>query len=199
MSDDDDETWLDVLAGRTTPDPNRPAAREAQLLRESLIRQRQLQPAEQHPQLAAQDARREEELLARAEREGLIDSARLRRRSGWVTGARVLAAAAAIAFMAIGLTLFLRTGSEQEIYRGTHDGVVTVEAANPATLKNELLAELRAAGVAATGYERFGLQGVDAELPRPISPQVRAVLQRHHLPVPADGVLRVEITSPGSR
>jgi hypothetical protein len=104
-----------------------------------------------------------------------------------------------VAFLAIGLTLFLRTGSEQEIYRGTHEGVVTIEAASPATFKNELIAQLRAAGIAATGYERFGLQGVDAELPNPISPQVRAVLERHHLPVPQDGVLKVEITARGSR
>lgn len=198
MSDDDDKTWLDVLAGRTPPDPNRPAVREARLLRESLIRQRQLQHAEQLPKLPARDVGREAELLARAEREGLIEPA-LRRRSGWLTGGRVLAAAAVMAFLAIGLTLFLRTGNEQEIYRDTHQGVVTIEAADPVTLKGELIAELRAAGIAATGYERFGLQGVDAELPRPISPQVRAVLARHHLPVPEDGVLKIEITPPGPR
>jgi hypothetical protein len=196
---DDDETWLDVLAGRTPPDPSRPAAREARLLRESLVRQRQRQQVEQLPKLPSRDVRREAELLARAEREGLVEPARLRRRSGWLSGGRVLAAAAVVAFVAIGLTLFLRTGSEQEIYRGTHEGAVTIEAANPATLKGELIAELRAAGVAATGYERFGLQGVDAELPKPISPQVRAVLERHHVPVPQDGILKVEITAPGSR
>lgn len=196
---DEDETWLDVLAGRTPPDPDRPAAREARLLRESLIRQRQGQQAEQLPNLPAPDVRREAELLARAEREGLIDPARFRRRSTWLARGRVLAAAAVLAFAAIGLTLFLRGGSEQEIYRGAHDGVVTIEAANPATLKSELIDELRTAGIAATGYERFGLQGVDAELPKPISPQVRAVLERHHLPVPDDGVLRVEIIAPGSR
>jgi hypothetical protein len=197
---DDDKTWLEVLAGRTPPDVDGPVAREAQLLRESLIRRRQLQQAEQLPQLAVPDVGREAELLARAEREGLIEPA-LQRRRGWLTGGRVLAAAAVMAFVAIGLTLFLRTGSEQEIYRGTHDGVVTIEAANPATLKSELIAELRAAGIAATGYERFGLQGVDAELPKPVSPQVRAVLERHRVPVPQDGVLKVEIAAPapGSR
>lgn len=199
MSDDDDKTWLDVLAGRTPADANRPAAREARLLRESLIRQRQRQQAEPLPQPPARDLHREAELLALAGREGLIDPARLRRRSGWLRDGRVLAAAAAVAFVAIGLTLFLHTGAEREVYRGTHDGVVTLEAASPATLKSELIAELRAAGVTATGYERFGLQGVDAELPRPISPQVRAVLERHHLPVPEDGVLKVEITAPGPR
>src|SRR6185437_13837455 len=133
---DDDETWLDVLAGRTPPDANRPAAREARLLRESLIRQRQRQ-AEPLPQPPARDLHREAELLARAGREGLIDPARLRRRSGWLRGGRVLAAAAAVAFVAIGLTLFLHTGAEREVYRGTHDGVVTLEAASPATLKSE--------------------------------------------------------------
>ncbi len=197
MSDDDDKTWLDVLAGRTPSDPNGPASREARLLREALIRQRQVQQIEAVPQLASRDGQREAELLARAERAGLIEPAR-RRRSGWLTGGRVLAAAAVVAFMAIGLTLFLRTGSEHEIYRGTHDGVVSLEASDPAVLKSELIAELRAVGIAATGYERFDRQGVDAELPKPLSPQVRAVLQKHHLPVPEDGVLKVEITETGS-
>jgi hypothetical protein len=199
VSDDDDKTWLDALAGRTPPDPKRPVAREAQLLRESLIRQRQVQQAEPLPGLPARDVRREAELLARAEREGLIDASRLRRRATTLSAGRALAAAAVLAFVAIGLSLFLHIGNEREIYRGTHDGVVTIEAANPATLKSELIAELRAAGIAATGYERFGLQGVDAELPEPVTPQVRAVLRKHHLPVPEDGVLKVEITVPGSR
>ncbi len=201
MADEDNETWFDVLAGRTAPDPNQHAAREARLLRESLLRQRQLHPAEQAPRLPARDARREAELLARAQREGLIDAARLQQRSPWLRGGRAvaLAAAAAIACIAIGLSLFLPTETRQEIYRGTHDGVVTIEAANPATLKGQLITELRAAGVAATGYERFGIQGVDAELPRPVSSQIREVLRKHHLPVPADGVLKVEITAPESR
>lgn len=203
MADDaDNKTWFDVLAGRTASDPNQHAAREARLLRESLLRQRQLQSADQPAQLPARDARREAELLARARREGLIDPAQLQQRSQWLRGGRAaltLAAAAAIACIAIGLSLFLHTGTPQEIYRGTHDGVVTVEAANPTALKVELITELRAAGVAATGYERLGIQGIDAELPRPVSPQVREVLQKHHLPVPADGVLKVEITAPEPR
>lgn len=203
MADDDDnKTWFDVLAGRTTSGSNLHAAREARLLRDSILRRRQVQSAEQPPQLPARDAHREAELLARAQREGLIDPARLQHRSRWLRGGRAtvtLAAAAAIAFIAVGLSLFLRTDTPQEIYRGTHDGVVTVEAANPTALKGQLITELRAAGVAVTGYERFGVEGVDAELPRPISSQVREVLQKHHLPVPADGVLKVEITAPEPR
>ncbi len=199
MADEDNKTWFDALAGRTASDPNLHAAREARLLRESLLRQWQLQRADQAPQLPARDARREAELLARAQREGLIPPAGLRRRSRWLPGRAVpLAAAAAIACIAVGLSFFLHTGTPQEIYRGTHDGVVTVEAANPAALKGQLITELRAAGVAATGYERLGLQGIDADLPRPISSQVREILQKHHLPVPADGVLKVEITAPES-
>ena len=201
MADEDNQTWFDVLAGRTVSDPNQHAAREARLLRESLLRQRQLHAEEQAPRLPARDARREADLLARAQREGLIDPAPFRARSPWLRGGRAvaLAAAAAIACIAIGLSLFLPTETPQEIHRGSHDGVVTIEAANPAALKGQLITELRAAGVAATGYERFGVQGIDAELPRPVSSRIREVLQKHHLPVPADGVLKVEITGPESR
>ena len=203
MADDaDNETWVDVLAGRRASGPNQHAAREARLLRESLLRRWQLQSADQPAQLPARDARREAQLLARAQREGLIDPAQLQQRSRWLRGGRAavtLAAAAAIACVAIGLSVFLRTGTPQEIYRGTPEGVVSVEAANPTALKGELIMELRAAGVAATGYERFGIQGIDAELPRPVSSRVREVLEKHHLPVPADGVLKVEITAPEPR
>jgi hypothetical protein len=56
--------------------------------------------------------------------------------------------------------------------------------------------ELRAAGVQAEGYEQLGVNGVDAELPRPVPVEVRAVLERHHIPVPTDGALRVQIHAP---
>lgn len=69
-----------------------------------------------------------------------------------------------------------------------------LRAADPAALKQQLVDELRAAGVDAIGYDRLGLSGVDAKLPTPVPDAVRATLAKYAIGVPADGVVRVEIT-----
>jgi len=73
-------------------------------------------------------------------------------------------------------------------------GPVRFQAANPAELKTRLVDELRAVGVEAIGYDRLGLSGVDAKLPDPVPEPVQTVLNRHAIPLPADGIIRVEIT-----
>ncbi len=48
-------------------------------------------------------------------------------------------------------------------------GAVTqLIAADPSALKQQIVDDLRAAGVEAIGYDRLGLSGVDAQLPRPV-------------------------------
>jgi hypothetical protein len=69
-----------------------------------------------------------------------------------------------------------------------------LRAADPAALKQQLVDELRAAGVEAIGYDRLGLSGVDARLPSPLPETARATLGKYAIAVPADGVVRVEIT-----
>jgi len=196
VTDDDDKTWLDVLAGRKPADGEVPAARDAQMLRDAISRQR----LPQKPEASVPNLQREAELLARAQREGLIDPNALQhRRARPGRGSSVaLACAAALTCIAIGMALFLRSGRE-EIVRGVHDDVVTIEASDPQRLKDDLLRELQAAGVTATGYDRLGIQGIDADLPQPTPPAVRAVLDKHNLPAPKDGVLKVEIAPRGGR
>ena len=193
---DDDDVWVDTLAGRAMADPRPAAAYEAQRLREAILRQGSAQVAG----VPARDPQRELELLARARHEGLIDPARLAARARWprVLTARpaMLAYAATLACVAIALAIFLRPVAELERVRGGPDGTALIEVADPIALKTELLKELRAAGISATGYERFGVQGIDADLPRPVPESVRAVLRKHHLEVPADGVLKIEIIRP---
>ena len=70
---------------------------------------------------------------------------------------------------------------------------VRLQSSNPTELKAKLVDELRAAGVEAIGYDRLDLSGVDAKLPDPVPSPVQAVLNRHGIPLPADGVVRVEI------
>ena len=63
----------------------------------------------------------------------------------------------------------------------------------PLALKQQIIRELRAAGVPAVGYERLGRLGVDAELQNRFPYRHGKVLERHHIPVPQDGALVIEI------
>jgi hypothetical protein len=72
---------------------------------------------------------------------------------------------------------------------------VILESTTPRDLREQIVQELRAAQVEAEGYEQLGVNGVDAELPQPVSPEVRAILERHGIPVPSDGSLHVQIRS----
>lgn len=191
----DDQDWLDALAGRTPAGSRRAAIREARRLRDHI--QRNVRAPD--VAVAERDAQREEQLLERARREGLIDPAQLTRRSRrrLRSGvARWVALAAGIAAIAIAPLLLFRSVHPTEHFRGTADHVIRIEAVEPTALKMQILDELRAAGVPATGYEQLGVAGIDASLPKPVPPQVRAILSRRHLTVPSNGVLRIEITAP---
>ena len=191
---DEDQDWLDALAGRAPSGAHGMATREARRLREHI--QRNVRAPD--VAVARQDAQREAQLLERARREGLIDPTRLTRRAGRrlrpETSGGLVALAAGLASIAVALTVFLH-GTPQMHMRGAHESenIVRIEAADPTALKMEMLDELRAAGVAATGYGRLGVEGINADLPKPIPPQVRDVLTRHHLSVPSNGELRIEI------
>lgn len=184
------ETWLDALAGRPVTDGHGSAAREARGLREALQRRAQSE-LDSAPD---RDSRREASLLERARRQGLIPSRRARWARRWSLGTwPTVAALTVIACAAVGLTVMLRPTRQVETVRGGGPEIVTLRATDPAALKADLLRELRAAGVAATGYQRLGREGIDADLPQPVPPRVRAILASHHIRVPSDGVLEVEI------
>jgi hypothetical protein len=70
-------------------------------------------------------------------------------------------------------------------------------ARDPQALKHQLTEELQAAGAKVAGYERLDRVGIDADLPQPLPAQLVRVLERHHIPIPSDGVLIVEIEAPG--
>ena len=196
---DSDQDWLDALAGRTPTGSDRAAIAEARRLRELI--QRNVRAPD--VPVATLDARREAQLLERARRDGLIEPAQLTRRAGrllrltraggWV------GLAAALAGIAVALAVFFHGGaSRTEHFRSAHESVIRIKAPDPTALKMQIVDELRAAGVTATGYESLGVEGIDAQLPKPVPPQVRDVLTRHHLSVPDNGVLRIEIAAPST-
>ncbi len=105
---------------------------------------------------------------------------------GWV------AAAIAIGVLVMGWRFGVPVS--QQVTSAAPAGTVTqLLADDPTTLKQQIVADLRSASVEAIGYDRLGLSGVDAAVPTPMQPRVRAVLQKHGIPAPADGVVRVEI------
>jgi hypothetical protein len=202
MNPEDEQLWLDALAGRARGQDTAPGAREASELRKAMLAHH----TEAVTDVPAADAAREAELIARARREGLIrspqapgskhDPDRRAARFASFPGRRGGLAVAAVAALAIGLGLFLRTTTEVETVRSSPDGIVRLESTDPTALKRALIEDLRAASVVAEGYEMLGRQGVDAELPQPLAPEVRQVLEKYRIEPPINGLLRVEITMP---
>jgi hypothetical protein len=186
MSTDSDKDWLDALGGRARTIENASQA-EGQVLREMLrsqLAQESVAERATTAPIATPDPMRERSLIERARREGLLNS-----RAGWTP----MLIAAAVAMVAVGIVWQSFIKPDAPVMRGEIGAPVRMQASDPAALKRQLIDELRAAGVQATGYEAFDVQGIDADLPRPLTPEVRRVLARHDIPEPADGVLRIEI------
>ena len=80
-----------------------------------------------------------------------------------------------------------------ETSQSSSENIAHLTAADPRALRQQIVSELRAAGADANGYEQLGINGIDADLPRPVLPAVRTVLEKHSIPVPGNGVLRIEI------
>lgn len=185
-----DDDWLDALAGRERSE-NTAAAREARQLR-AAIRAR---PSIEDPDVLAEDDERAAELIDRARREGLLKRKEVAHLATRTRRWRSLAAAA-IACLAVAFVWQMRPGGEAPVIRGQPDAIHRVQAQDPERLQRDIIQALAGAGVDAAGYESLGRQGIDAELPEPLTPQVREVLERFDLPEPVDGVLRVEIAEP---
>jgi len=182
---DEDDNWFDALAGRSGSEAAAATDAHARAIRAAILSR----SAAEEIRAAAEDPMREAALIARARAAGLlpVSGGRAgRRRTGWL-------AAAALASIAVGVTLQMNTRSPTPITRGAASGIVRIRAPDPSHLKQELIRELEAAGVHARGYEQLGRQGIDADLPMPVTTQVREVLDRHGIALPADGVLQVEI------
>ena len=181
---DDDDIWFDSLAGGRGDEPEKAAA-AARAIRAAILRRI---AAEESP-AAGWNAVRESELIARARAEGLLPpvrTSRYRRLPAYL-------AAAAIAGLAVTVSLQMRREAPAPVTRGAPSGIVRIHDAHPKELQQQLIGELKSAGVQARGYESFGRPAVDADLPAPLPPQVREILARHGIAAPKDNVLQLEI------
>ena len=195
-----DADWLDALAGRIAVADAGADAREALALR-LLIRQQDVEIASTGPP----DAAREDALIERAQSAGLLSpkpaQMRISQRTAagrrpWLAGPRGALAAAAVVIVAVGFAWLQSMLPPKEMLRGMENGTVHLTARDPPALKRELIDELDAAGAHVVGYVRLGRAGIDADLPQPLTARVRQVLDAHHIPIPKDGVLLVEIEAP---
>ena len=183
---DTDQAWIDGLAGRG-------GDAETRKLRERILA-REVAPA---PFVADVDPRREEELVARARREGLIPKRSVLASPRW-QGFAALAAAASV-MLVIGFLIRPAPQPRVEAVRSAPGGVLRIEAADPHGLQHKIAEELQAAGVSAILYDRLNTYGIDADLPMPVPPEVLEVLKRHEIPVPSDGALKLELAEPAKR
>lgn len=195
MSTDPDKDWLDALAGRAAGGAS-PAHAEGQLLRTMVRAHLAHQAAADRATaftVATPDPMRERALVERARREGLVPAVPAQRPTRMNLGWRPMLAAAAIAMVAVGIVWQTVMRPETVVVRGDEDAPVQLRAPDPAALKRQIIDDLRAAGVAPTGYEALDVQGIDADLPQPLTPDAQRVLAKYGIPAPADGVLRIEI------
>ena len=192
--DDDDALWLEALAGRSTDQTA--TAREAIALRGAL-RDVVAPRAAADIRAALPDLSRETALIERATREGVIGRIAPAIPPSQPASRRWLPLAASVVLVIGAVTWMQMTRQpSQDVIRGDANGVVHLTAADPRAFKQRLLAELRAAGAEATGYEALGVQGIDADLPVPLTDDLKRVLTQNHIPEPADGALRIEIRTP---
>jgi hypothetical protein len=179
---DDDEQWVAALAGKSDTAAGSELSAQGAALRGAILARAVGEP----DTVATIDSRREAALISRARAAGLLRPTQ-RRTLWWAS------LAAALACVAIGVSLQLRPQSATVVLRGDATGPLRIRATDPLRLKQELLRELSAAGVLASGYENLGRQGIDADLPTPLPEAVRKILARHAIPLPAGSVLQLEI------
>lgn len=184
---DDDDIWFDSLAGGNGDEPEK-AAQAARAIRAAILTRI---AAEESP-VADQDHQRESELVGRARREGLLPT-----RTTQYRRLPAFLAAAAIAGLVVTVTLQMRTESPTPAIRGAASGIARIHDEHPKELQQQLIRELKSAGVQARGYESFGRPGIDADLPAPLPSAVREILARHGIAPPKDNVLQLEIDAAG--
>ncbi len=199
MNVDGNERWLQALAGLEAGQPDDSDAREGRALRAQIgaLSKRDV------PAQTRRDPAREEQLIGRARVAGLLPTEpttqgdRIASRGRWPMPRIALLLAAGLATVVIGVSL-MRERAATDSVRGAANDTVLLRASNPRALQQTLILELKAVGVNATGYQRLDRVGLDADVPKPLPPEVRQVLERHQIPMPTDGALVIEIQTLGT-
>ncbi|MFA6262519.1 MAG: hypothetical protein WC760_13715 [Bacteroidia bacterium] len=195
MSDDDPD-WADALAGRPREGAAPATLAEAALLRDAMRRWPVETPALEPRPVA--------ELIERARREGVLAPRRawcagcLERWRRWTANPLGMGAAGLVLASLLGLWIVPGLIGRQApidgpgTLRAPSAALQLRAAADPQAARDNLAARLQALQVPVRRYERLGRFGLDADLPRPLSPALAALLHDEVLPAGDDGSLRVE-------
>lgn len=198
---DDDQHWLDLMAGRAAPDADARTRKEAAWLRAALLSYRVMAP-EGAPAGADERANR---LLDRARSAGVLTTtavpettARHKPANHWR-----YALAAGVAIFGVLLVArpdLARLGEQDSA--GTLRGapVQRIVAQDPVQHRQRLLQDLAATGFDAQPFERLGRIGIDIALPVPLTAAQAAALTRLGLVPPAGPSLQIEfVTLPATQ
>lgn len=189
----DDESWLDGVAGR---DNDSADARDGQQLRRAMQKRAIVKTSE-----PVSSRSREAELIARASREtnDVHQSRPHRKRDkpqmiNWLFGAGGMVALASIALLVIAAGIYMSIPQEEAL-RGTSLPDLRIVADDPPALRIAITEALLDAGVDVEGVSILGDEFVAADLPQPLTADVKRILAEFDLPEPAGGELRVRISS----
>ena len=197
-SPNDDERWLDTLAGRASAGQDGVAGLEAARLRTAL---QQLDAAPTQALGAEVEQALLDQLLgqaAAAPKAGLCPGCRRR----WAALLDGLLARPVWGAALAGLGLWLGVGLWQPpaedpgapVERALPEArILLLSDAQPRQRRDELARQLGGAGATVRRYERLGRFGLDAQFPQPLSSDATQRLAELKLGVDADGVLRLEI------
>lgn len=200
---DDDQHWLDLMAGRAAPDADARTRKEAAWLRAAMLSYREAAP----PGAPADADDRVARLLTKAREAGVLptappntsmDAANDASLSGkpasrWPRWPQALAAGVVLC-AAVALLVPRQPDEEAGTLRGAP--VQTVQAQDAAARRQQLLQDLRAAGFDAQPYERLGRPGIDVALPVPLPAERAAALKRLDLVPPPGPSLQIEFVTP---
>lgn len=196
---DDDQQWLDLLAGRAAPDADARTRKEAAWLRAALLSYRVSAP----PGAPAHADDRISRLLTRARGAGVLPAAANDDRLPGQPATRsyrhrwpqALAAGVVLCGLVLVSLPSRQTVEEDDrAMRGTPLQQITTPDA--ALRRNQLLQDLRAAGLDAQPYERLGRLGIDVSLPVPLPRDQAAALKRLGLKPPPGPSLQIELLAP---
>lgn len=189
-SGQDTEDWLNLLAGRTVPNADSRTRQEVEALRQGILAQPVPTP---HELSAAELAQGRERLLFALRRA-------TPHRPWWQRPALLSGLAAGL----IGIAFLPLLTFHHPPLTDTSDSSppsprvkslrmpTVVRVAQPAVTARALAADLSAANITAQATPQGKSWFIDARLPRPLPPELAAVLARHGLKPPPDARLLVE-------
>ncbi|MFG6428346.1 hypothetical protein [Roseateles sp. LYH14W] len=197
-SDEDDQHWLDLMAGRAAPDADARTRKEAAWLRAAMLSYRVTAPLGAPADADQRAARlltraRDAGLLASAANDAANDAAPRRPAPRWRH-----ALAAGVAACGLVLVFLPQSPGPDDADGITLRGapVQRIEAADAQSRRQQMLLELRAAGFDAQPFERLGRLGLDVSLPVPLPANQAAALTRLGLAPPPGPSLQIEFVMP---